>query len=152
NRENEIIGKMLKVPINQDGFFLEAHVKLRPVDFATDGVFMCGLSHAPKFSNEAVTQAYAAASRAAIILTKDFIEAEGKTAYVTKDRCMACGLCEINCPFRAIAVDEAEGAAAVNVVLCKGCGVCTASCRMNAVDLNGFNNEEVLAQIASFQG
>ncbi|MDZ4165549.1 MAG: NAD(P)-binding protein [Smithellaceae bacterium] len=152
NRENEIIGKMLKVPINQDGFFLEAHVKLRPVDFATDGVFMCGLSHAPKFSNEAATQAYAAASRAAIILTKDFIEAEGKTAYVTKDRCMACGLCEINCPFRAIAVDEAEGAAAVNVVLCKGCGVCTASCRMNAVDLNGFNNEEVLAQIASFQG
>jgi heterodisulfide reductase subunit A-like polyferredoxin len=149
NPENADIGKMLKVPTNQDGFFLEAHVKLRPVDFATDGVFMCGMAHAPKFSEESVTQAYAAVSRACTILTKDFIEAEGKTATVSKERCMACGLCEINCPFSAIAVDEKEGAAVVNSVLCKGCGVCTASCRMNAADLNGFNNEEVLAQIGS---
>lgn len=149
NPENAEIGKMLKVPTNQDGFFLEAHVKLRPVDFATDGVFMCGMSHAPKFSEESITQANAAVSRAGTILAKDFIEAEGKTAYVIKERCMACGLCEVNCPFSAIAVDEKEGAAVVNAVLCKGCGVCTASCRMNAADLNGFNNEEVLAQIGT---
>jgi heterodisulfide reductase subunit A len=149
NPENAEIGKMLKVPTNQDGFFLEAHVKLRPVDFATDGVFMCGMSHAPKFSEESVIQANAAVSRAGTILAKDFIEAEGKTAYVIKERCMACGLCEVNCPFSAIAVDANEGAAVVNAVLCKGCGVCTASCRMNAADLNGFNNEEVLAQIGS---
>ena len=147
NPGNEEIGKMLKVPTNQDGFFLEAHVKLRPVDFQTDGVFMCGMAHAPKLSEEAITQAYAAVSRACTILTKDYIEAEGKTAYVNKERCMACGLCEINCPFSAISVDFNEGCAVVNTVLCKGCGVCTASCRMNAVDLNGFNNEEVLAQI-----
>ena len=149
NPGNAEIGKMLKVPTNQDGFFLEAHVKLRPVDFATDGVFMCGMSHAPKFSEESITQANAAVSRACTILWKDFIEAEGKTAFVNKERCMACGLCEINCPFSAIAVDEKEGAAVVNTVLCKGCGVCTASCRMNAADLNGFNNEEVLAQIGA---
>jgi heterodisulfide reductase subunit A-like polyferredoxin len=149
NRSNEEIGKRLKVPTNQDGFFLEAHVKLRPVDFATDGVFMCGMAHAPKLSEEAITQANAAVSRAATILTKDFIEAEGKTAYVNKERCSACGLCETNCPFGAIDVDAAEGCAVVNAVLCKGCGVCTASCRMNAVDLNGFNNEEVLAQIVA---
>ncbi|MBU4370572.1 MAG: FAD-dependent oxidoreductase, partial [Proteobacteria bacterium] len=149
NPGNAEIGKMLKVPTNQDGFFLEAHVKLRPVDFATDGVFMCGMSHAPKFSEESITQANAAVSRACTILAKDFIEAEGKTAYVNKERCMACGLCEINCPFSAIAVDEKEAAAVVNTVLCKGCGVCTASCRMNAADLNGFNNEEVLAQIGA---
>jgi len=149
NPENEEIGKMLKVPTNQDGFFLEAHVKLRPVDFATDGVFMCGMSHAPKLSEDSIVQANAAVSRACTILTKDFIEAEGKTAYVNKERCAACGLCEVNCPFRAIAVDLAEGCAVVNTVLCKGCGVCTASCRMNAVDLNGFNNEEVLAQISA---
>jgi heterodisulfide reductase subunit A len=149
NPGNAEIGKMLKVPTNQDGFFLEAHVKLRPVDFATDGVFMCGMAHAPKFSDESITQANAAVSRACTILTKDFIEAEGKTAYVNKERCMACGLCEVNCPFSAIEVDEKEGAAVVNTVLCKGCGVCTASCRMNAADLNGFNNEEVLAQIGS---
>ena len=150
NPQNEEIGKMLKVPTNQDGFFLEAHVKLRPVDFATDGVFMCGMSHAPKLSEDAIVQANAAVSRASTILTKDFIEAEGKTAFVNKERCAACGLCEVNCPFGAIAVDAAEGAAVVNTVLCKGCGVCTASCRMNAVDLNGFTNEEVLIQIAAF--
>ena len=149
NPENDAIGKMLKVPINQDGFFLEAHVKLRPVDFATDGVFMCGLAHSPKFSNEAITQANAAVSRACTILTKDYIEAEGKTAYVNKERCAACGLCEANCPFGAIAVDPNEGCAVVNAVLCKGCGICTASCRMNAVDLNGFDNEEILAQIGA---
>jgi heterodisulfide reductase subunit A len=147
NPENAAIGQMLKVPTNQDGFFLEAHVKLRPVDFQTDGVFMCGMSHSPKFSDESITQANAAVSRACTILTLDFIEAEGKTAYVNKDRCSACGLCEINCPYSAIQVDVKEGCAVVNTVLCKGCGVCTASCRMNAVDLYGFNNEEVLAQI-----
>ena len=147
NPQNEEIGKMLKVPTNQDGFFLEAHVKLRPVEFATDGVFFCGLAHAPKFSGEALVQARAAVSRASVILTKDYILSEGKTAYVTKERCMACGLCELNCPFGAIAVDQAEGCAVVNTILCKGCGVCTASCRMSAVDLNGFSNEEVLSQL-----
>lgn len=149
NPGNEEIGKMLKVPTNQDGFFLEAHVKLRPVDFATDGVFMCGMAHAPKLSEDSIVQANAAVSRACTILTKDFIEAEGKTAYVNKNRCAACGLCESNCPFGAIAVDVNEGAAVVNAVLCKGCGVCTASCRMNAVDLNGFTNEEVITQIGA---
>jgi heterodisulfide reductase subunit A len=149
NPQNAAIGQMLKVPTNQDGFFLEAHVKLRPVDFATDGVFMCGMSHAPKMSEETIAQANAAVSRACTILTKDYIEAEGKTAYVNKELCMACGLCEANCPYGAVAVDLAEGAAVVNTVLCKGCGVCTASCRMNAIDLNGFNNEEVIAQISS---
>ncbi|HRR46244.1 MAG TPA: NAD(P)-binding protein [Syntrophales bacterium] len=147
NPENEEIGKMLKVPTNQDGFFLEAHVKLRPVDFATDGVFMCGMAHAPKLSEDAIVQANAAVSRASTILTKDFIEAEGKTAYVNKERCAACGLCEQNCPFGAISVNVVEACAEVNTVLCKGCGVCTASCRMNAVDLNGFTNEEELEQI-----
>ena len=147
NPQNEAIGRMLKVPTNQDGFFLEAHVKLRPVEFATDGVFLCGLAHAPKFSNESLIQARAAVSRASVILTKDFILSEGKTAYVDKERCMACGLCEINCPFGAVAVDPVEACAAVNAVLCKGCGVCTASCRMNAIDLNGFSNEEVLSQL-----
>ncbi|MCX7635503.1 MAG: 4Fe-4S binding protein, partial [Syntrophales bacterium] len=149
NPANEEIGKMLKVPTNQDGFFLEAHVKLRPVDFATDGVFLCGMSHSPKLSDDTIVQANAAVSRACTILTKDYIEAEGKTAYVNKERCAACGLCEANCPFGAIAVNVVEGVAEVNAVLCKGCGVCTSSCRMNAVDLNGFNNEEILAQIAA---
>ncbi len=149
NPDNHAISNMLKLSVNQDGFFAEAHVKLRPVDFATDGVFMCGMAHSPKLSDEAITQANAAVARACIILSKDFIEAEGKTAYVNKDRCMACGLCEANCPFGAVEVDKEQGCAVVNSVLCKGCGVCTASCRMNAIDLNGFNNEEILAQISA---
>ena len=150
NPDNETIGKQLKVPINQDGFFLEAHVKLRPVDFATDGVFFCGMAHSPKYSDETITQANAAVSRATTILTRDYIEAEGKTAFVNPERCSACGLCEENCPFGAISVDPEKGCAEVNAVLCKGCGVCAASCRMNAVDLNGFSNEQVLAQLLAF--
>jgi heterodisulfide reductase subunit A-like polyferredoxin len=150
NPDNHEISKLLKVPVNQDGFFLEAHVKLRPVDFATDGVFFCGLAHAPKFSEETITQANAAVSRATTILTREFIEAEGKTAFVITERCSACGLCEENCPFGAISVDPEKGHAEVNAVLCKGCGVCTASCRMNAVDLNGFSNQQVMAQIMAF--
>ena len=150
NPDNHEISKLLKIPVNQDGFFLEAHVKLRPVDFATDGVFFCGLAHAPKFSEETITQANAAVSRATTILTREFIEAEGKTAFVIAERCSACGLCEENCPFGAISVDPEKGHAEVNAVLCKGCGVCTASCRMNAVDLNGFSNQQVMAQIMAF--
>ncbi len=149
NPENHAISNMLKLSVNQDGFFAEAHVKLRPVDFATDGVFMCGMAHSSKLSDETITQANAAVARACIVLSKDFIEAEGKTAYVNKDRCMACGLCEANCPFGAVEVDKEQGCAVVNAVLCKGCGVCTASCRMNAIDINGFNNEEILAQISA---
>ncbi len=152
NPDNHAISNMLKLSVNQDGFFAEAHVKLRPVDFATDGVFLCGMAHSSKLSDETITQANAAVARACTILTKDFIESEGTTAYVNKDRCMACGLCEANCPFSAVEVDEKEGCAVVNVILCKGCGVCAASCRMNAIDLNGFNNEEILAQIAALTG
>jgi heterodisulfide reductase subunit A len=108
------------------------------------------LAHSPKYSDEAIVQAHAAVSRATTILTRDYIEAEGRTAYVDANRCSGCGLCEENCPFGAIRVDPDKGCAEVNAVLCKGCGVCTASCRMNAVDLQGFSNEQVLAQIAAF--
>jgi len=149
NPENHAISNMLKLSVNQDGFFAEAHVKLRPVDFATDGVFMCGMAHSSKLSDEAITQANAAVARACIVLSKDYIEAEGKTAHVNKDRCMACGLCELNCPFSAVEVDEAQGCAVVNAVLCKGCGVCTASCRMNAIDLYGFDNEGILTLLGN---
>ena len=149
NPENHAISNMLKLSVNQDGFFAEAHVKLRPVDFATDGVFMCGMAHSSKLSDEAITQANAAVARACIVLSKDFIEAEGKTAHVYKDRCMACGLCELNCPFSAVEVDEEQGCAVVNSVLCKGCGVCTASCRMNAIDLYGFDNEGILTLLGN---
>ncbi len=144
---NKSLSQMLKVPLNNDGFFLEAHVKLRPVDFATDGIFVCGLAHYPKNVSEAITQAKAAAARAATILTKEFLQAEGKVSEIRKERCSGCGLCVEVCPYKAIELDEVEKVAVINEALCKGCGACVSSCRANAIDLKGFKDEQILAAL-----
>ncbi|KKO11037.1 hypothetical protein LCGC14_0015120 [marine sediment metagenome] len=144
---NKAMSQMWKVPLNSEGFFLEAHVKLRPVDFATDGVFVCGLAHYPKDVSESVAQARAAAGRAMTVLSKDSIEAEGKVSQVRNDRCAACGACVAVCPFGAIEIDDAEGVAKVNETLCKGCGACSATCRSGAIDLRGFRDEQLVAAI-----
>jgi heterodisulfide reductase subunit A len=145
--DNKILSQMLKVPLNSDGFFLEAHVKLRPVDFATDGVFVCGLAHYPKDVSESVAQARAAAARAMTVLSKDTIEAEGKVSHVRSQSCAACGACVAVCPFSAIEIDEEDNAAVVNEALCKGCGACSATCRSGAIDLGGFRDEQLVAAI-----
>ena len=145
--DNKILSQMLKVPLNSDGFFLEAHVKLRPVDFATDGVFVCGLAHYPKDVSESVAQARAAAARAMTVLSKDTIEAEGKVSHVRAQSCAACGACVAVCPFSAIEIDEEDHAAVVNEALCKGCGACSATCRSGAIDLGGFRDEQLVAAI-----
>jgi heterodisulfide reductase subunit A len=145
-QENEELAKMLKVPLNKDGFFLEAHMKLRPVDFATEGVFLCGLAHSPKFIDESISQAMGAASRATTILSKDTIEAEGLPSVVDRDKCTGCGTCEIICPYGAIAKDE-EGKALVTEVLCKGCGSCRASCPERAITAPHFTMDQIVAAI-----
>ncbi len=148
--DNEELSKMFKVPLNEDGFFLEAHMKLRPVDFATEGVFLAGLAHSPKFIDESIVQAKAAAARAAIILSKDYITTAGITAHVDERKCIGCGLCVDICAYSAISLTEkkvlgkVKQVAEVNPVLCKGCGACTASCRPGAIDLKGFTNDEIL--------
>ena len=154
-QDSKVLAQMLKVPLNEDGFFLEAHVKLRPVDFATEGVYVCGLAHSPKFIEESIAQARAAASRASTVLSKETIEAEGIVPTVNIARCVACGLCEEICAYKAIevrVVDERRGikAAQVNAALCKGCGACAAGCRSGAVDLCGFSNEQIDAAIRAF--
>ena len=151
---NRALAQMLKIPLNDDGFFLEAHVKLRPVDFATEGVFVCGLAHAPKFMEETIAQASAAASRACTVLTKEKIEAEGIIPRVNIARCSACGLCELVCAYKAvevILVDERRNimAAQVNEALCKGCGACAAGCRSGAIDLQGFTDAQIVAAITA---
>jgi len=153
-RENaEELAPMLKVPLNAERFFLEAHMKLRPVDFATDGVFMAGLNHAPKFMEESIVQAKAAVARACTILAKDSVEAEGKIASVDRPRCAACGMCESVCAYGAIRVVEeevrgkTERYAEVTGALCKGCGSCASSCRCGAVDVAGFTNDQILAAV-----
>lgn len=146
---NKELSKLLKVPLNQDGFFLEAHVKLRPVDFATDGIFICGLAHGPKNLGEAVAQGLAAASRATVILAQEYLLTEPMIAEVNEDLCFGCGNCEEVCPYGAVEIDSEKNKSKVNRVLCKGCGSCTAVCRSHAVDLLGFSNEELTEEIAA---
>jgi heterodisulfide reductase subunit A-like polyferredoxin len=142
-KSNKDLARMLKVPVNEDGFFLEAHMKLRPVDFATDGIFVCGLAHAPKSMDESIAQAKAAAARASVVLSKAAIETQGQTAKVDKKRCSGCGLCELVCAYKAIELDVKEGCAKVNEALCKGCGACAATCRCGALDVKGFTNQQI---------
>lgn len=145
--DNSKLSKFFKVPLNADGFFLEAHMKLRPVDFGTDGVFMCGLAHGPKNLEENISQAKAAVARACTVLAKESIEVEGKSAFVNKKKCTACGTCESVCPAKAITVDLQEKVAVVNEALCKGCGACASSCRCGALNVKGCTNEQIMAMI-----
>ena len=147
NEDNRELSQLLKVPLDADGFFLEAHVKLRPVDFATDGVFLCGLAHYPKDIGESIAQARAAASRAATILSKSEIEVEGKVAAVDTLRCSGCGECVEVCAYKAIELDPVLRVAVVNEGTCKGCGACTATCRAGAMDLKGFRNDQILQTV-----
>jgi len=143
------LAMLYKVPLNQDGFFLEAHVKLRPVDFATDGVFVCGLAHAPKSIEESIAQAKAAASRASIVLTRENVVGEGIVASVNEKICTGCGICEAMCPYSAVAVNREKGVSEVNEALCKGCGTCCASCPSGAAQQRGFTREEISAAISA---
>jgi len=140
---NEKLAPMLKVPLNDDKFFLEAHVKLRPVDFATAGVFVCGLAHSPRSIDESIMQANAVVSRASTYLSKDEIESEGIIARVDTSKCSGCGLCISVCAYSAIKMDEEKMVIEINSGLCKGCGACVSSCRGSAIDLLGFTDEEL---------
>ena len=152
HEENEELAKMLKVPLNDDNFYLEAHVKLRPVDFATEGVFVAGLAHCPKTIEDSISQANAAVSRACTILSKDEIEAEGKTAVIDMTRCIGCGMCVENCAYNAIELIEDRRfglVASINQVLCKGCGACSGNCRCSAIDILGFTSEQIYEMITA---
>ena len=148
SHRDETLAQMFKVPLDDDGWFLEAHQKLRPVDFATDGVFLTGLAHYPKPMEEAIAQAQAAASRAVTVLTKTQMTVGGVVADINKNRCTGCNVCVTVCPYQAIALDENEKAV-VNEALCKGCGTCVSSCRSGAPQLRGFTNAGIFAQIAA---
>lgn len=152
NEDNKMLSQALKVPLGSDGYFLEAHVKLRPVDFATDGVFVCGIAHYPKDISETIAQAKAAASRAITVLSKEEIESEAKVAYVHENRCSGCGLCVEVCAYKALEIDTERMVVVVNSALCKGCGTCAASCRSSAIDIRGFRDEQVLAALDVLRG
>jgi len=147
SHDTEELAKQFKVPVNAEGFFLEAHMKLRPVDFATDGVFVAGLAHYPKPVEECIAQAKAAASRAATVLSKDTIMAGGVVAVIDKDLCCGCQACVQCCPFTAIDYLEGEARCEVNQALCKGCGTCAATCPSEAISLLGFTHLQLYTQI-----
>ena len=147
--DSESLAKIFKVPLDQDGFFLEAHIKLRPVDFATDGIYLCGLAHSPKFVGEAISQARAAAARAATLLSQGTVQAKGRRAEIKERLCAGCGLCVGICPYSAREIDPEKRIAKVIEVLCQGCGACAAVCPNAATKQVGFAKEEVLAAIDS---
>lgn len=152
-RGNQELASLLKVPLNSDGFFLEAHVKLMPVDFATEGIFLAGACHSPKTIEESIAQGYAAASHAGIIINQDQLTLEGLVSRVDPLKCNACGMCEEVCPYKAIEVTDQQimrrtiKAASIKEAVCKGCGVCSSTCPSGAIDLKGFSNQAILEQI-----
>ena len=147
--QNNPLAALYKVSQKDDGFFAEAHVKLRPNDFATDGVFICGLAHAPKPLDESIAQAQAAASRAVTILSALEIAVSGTVARVDPAFCSQCGVCISVCPYSAPKFNEKSGRAEIQSTLCKGCGLCTSSCRSGAIHLKGFETEQIMAMITS---
>ena len=152
--KSDALAQFFKVPLNEDGFFVEKHAKLGPSEFATDGVFLCGLAHYPKPIDESIAQARAAASCAVTLLARKTILTSGNVAKVNPMLCSSCGVCVSICPYSAPSfIDEKArffpGKAEINPVLCKGCGLCVASCRSGAIHLKGFDNDQIFAQITA---
>jgi heterodisulfide reductase subunit A len=156
--DNRQIAQLLKIPLNSDGFFLEAHMKLRPVDFMTDGVFLCGLAHSPKTLEESILQAQAASARAATILAQDSLEMEANISQVIDASCDGCAYCVGTCPFKGITLLEYMWQGAIkkvvetNETICKGCGCCQATCPKGGIVIKGFTLDQIRAQINAALG
>jgi heterodisulfide reductase subunit A len=150
--EGRDLAELLRLPVDQDGFFLEAHPKLRPLDFATAGFFLCGLAQGPKFANAAIAQAQGAVARAMTVLSQKEIVTEGVMTAVDQALCRGCGECEQACLFGAIKVTEMEGGrkqARVAQALCTGCGACNVACPTGAASLAHFRDQQVQAMIGA---
>jgi heterodisulfide reductase subunit A len=151
--ENEELGQILKVPLTSDKFFLEAHLKIKPLDFSTDGIFLCGTAHSPKFSDESIAQASGAAARAVSIISQNNVETEGIPILIDEERCSGCGICEANCSYSAIKVNPERGVAEVTPVLCKGCGTCSNVCPSSVPYLRQLEPKQLLSMIeAAMEG
>jgi heterodisulfide reductase subunit A len=149
---NDRLAQMFKLPLNEDGFFMEAHAKLRPVEFASEGIFLAGLAHYPKPIEESIAQAKAAASRASVVLSKEELTVEGAISHVNEVLCRGCGKCTEACPYGAIGLTEIEDGktvARVQEALCKGCGSCAVACPTGAASVFHFDDQEMLTMVES---
>ena len=141
SQNNQQLAEMLKVSLNEDGYFMEAHVKLRPTDFANEGIYVCGLAHSPKYTIENITQSLAAAARAACTLAKDTLEVGGVVSVVDQDKCASCLTCLRECVYDAPFINE-DGKAEIESAKCQGCGNCTAACPAKAIQLQTFTDSQ----------
>jgi heterodisulfide reductase subunit A len=151
--DSDEVGKLIRVPVDANGFFLEGHVKLKPLDFATDGVFLCGSARFPANLREAIAQGLGAASRASIPLSKGSVVVEPIISVLADmEACRGCGLCVALCPYGALEIQKTDKGRKVKVidVACKGCGVCAATCYQHALTINSFTDDQIDAQIAAF--
>jgi len=145
-QNNRRVSDMLKVPLNADGFYVEAHMKLRPVDFATEGIFLCGLAHSPKFIDESIAQARAAAARAATVLSKTHLDVSPQVSRVDQSKCISCMTCVHVCPYGA-PFCNLDGKGQIEAAKCMGCGICASECPARAIQLNHFETDQFRAMI-----
>jgi heterodisulfide reductase subunit A-like polyferredoxin len=138
---------IMKLNRNPEGFFIEAHVKLRPVDMPSEGVYLCGTAHGPKLISETIAQAQAAAARASTLLAKDSIKLSAITAKVDPDHCVKCLTCVRTCPFGVPQYNDATKVVEINEALCHGCGVCTAVCPRQTINLSFYEDEQIVCKI-----
>jgi heterodisulfide reductase subunit A-like polyferredoxin len=144
--DTEELATMLKLPRNPDGYFMEAHVKLRPVDMANEGIYVCGTAHGPKLISETIAQAMAASSRAATFLSQSEITLSVVTAKVDQERCASCLICVRACPYGVPHINK-EGVSEIDEALCRGCGICAAECPAKAIELNWYEDDQVISKV-----
>ncbi|MDP6180863.1 MAG: 4Fe-4S binding protein, partial [Desulfatiglandales bacterium] len=146
--ETEDLSSIFKLARDPEGYFMEAHVKLRPVDMTTEGIFVCGTAHSPKLLSEATSQALAAVARAATFLSQPELTLSAITAWVDPEKCAACLICVRSCPYGVPKINE-EGVSEIDEALCHGCGVCAAECPAKAIKLNWYEDDQILCKVGA---